>query len=65
MSTVLTETVALLECLGHDLDILQILEKIFEEDTHMDEELMEMFIDIIYFWTTLIHFLRRQKGKLR
>lgn len=61
MEFVLTDTVQMLAGLGHDLEILRILDISFEENHVMSEELVDTFVDIINFWTRAIHFLRRRR----
>jgi hypothetical protein len=61
MSTILTETIDMLNALGHDLEILEIFEKSFEDNPQMGQELIEIFVEIISFWTRAIKFLRRNR----
>jgi hypothetical protein len=59
--TLLPETLGMLKDLGHDLEIFQIYETTFAENGQMGNELMDIFVEIITFWTQAIHFLRRNK----
>jgi hypothetical protein len=59
MSTILPETIEMLDTLGHDLEILQILESSFDGNPQIGQELIEIFVEIITFWTKAIRFLRR------
>ena len=59
--TLLPETLNMLKDLGHDLEMFQIYETTFAKHASMGDELMDIFADIIIFWTQAIHFLRRNK----
>lgn len=61
MSTIMADTTDMLEDLGHTLEIIRILEMSFEENPSMGQELMEIFVEIICFWTRAIKFLRRNQ----
>ncbi|KAF2759934.1 hypothetical protein EJ05DRAFT_315492 [Pseudovirgaria hyperparasitica] len=61
MPTVLTETIDMLNNLGHDLEVLQILERSFADNPTMRDDLIAIFVDIITFWVKIIHFLRRNQ----
>ena len=61
MSTILTETIDMLNALGHDLQILEIYEKSFADNPQMGQELIEIFVEVINFWTRAIKFLRRNQ----
>ena len=64
--TLLPKTIEMLNDLGHDLEIFQIYETIFTTNTPMSDDLMDIFVDIIVFWTEAIHFFRRNKyGRIR
>lgn len=62
MTFVLTETIDMLNSLGHDLEILQILETSFENDARMGDELISIFVEIMSFWTRAAQFLNRKYG---
>ena len=51
----------MLKDLSHDLEMLQIYETTFADNTQMGNELMDIFVDIITFWTQAIRFLQRNK----
>ncbi|PGH12275.1 hypothetical protein AJ80_06789 [Polytolypa hystricis UAMH7299] len=59
MSTILSETIAMLDGLGRDLEILEIHERSFEDNPNMAQDPVEIFVEIIEFWTRAIHFFRR------
>ena len=62
-SIVLEETIELPDNIGHDLEIIQIFETAFRDDPALRTDLVEIFIDLITFWSKLIVFLRRKNGK--
>lgn len=53
------ETMAMINGLGHDLQILQIYGGSSIKNPEMTEDLINIFVDVILFWTQLLHFLRR------
>lgn len=59
MSQILNDTVEMLDTLGHDLEVLEILEESFVKKPLMAQELVEIFVEIIIFWTGAVYFLQR------
>ena len=56
----------MINTLGHDLEILQIYGGSSLKPVEMNDDLSNIFVDIIMFWTHLLHFLRRNhKGTLK
>lgn len=56
---IMPETIGMINRLGHDLEILQIYGASSPNNTEMSDDLINIFVDIITFWTQLLHFLRR------
>ncbi|KAJ5729079.1 Tetratricopeptide-like helical [Penicillium malachiteum] len=59
MKTIFKETIEMLDMLSHDLEILEIHEGAFKDNPRMGQDLVGIFVEIIQFWTSAIHFLRR------
>ncbi|TAQ87148.1 hypothetical protein B7494_g4534 [Chlorociboria aeruginascens] len=57
--TIMPETIQMINTLGHDLEILQIYGNSAVKPAEMNDDLISIFVDIIMFWTHLLHFLRR------
>lgn len=56
----------MLQELGHNLEIFQLYGEIFRENSRIgeEEELMDVFAEIIVFWATSVHFLNHnRRGK--
>lgn len=51
----------MLEELGHNLEMFQIHGETFERNPRIGDELVDIFVDIINFWTQMIPFLNRNK----
>lgn len=55
----------MLQELGHDLEIFQLYGEVFQKNPRVGDELMDIFVDIIMFWASSIHFLNRnRRGEL-
>jgi hypothetical protein len=59
--TLLPNTIEMLQELGHDLEILQLYGEVFRKNPRVGDELMDIFVDIIMFWASSIHFLNRNR----
>ncbi len=53
----------MLQELGHDLEIFQVQGVTFARNPRIGDELIDIFVDIIVFWTQTIHFLNRNKHR--
>lgn len=51
----------MLQELGHDLEIFQLYGEVFRKNPRVGDELMDIFVDIIMFWASSIHFLNRNR----
>ena len=56
-------TMDMLSNIAHDLEMLELYEKAFEKNPNMGKVLVDIFVEVIDFWTTAIHFFRRNSSR--
>jgi hypothetical protein len=60
-NTLLPHTLEMINDFDHDLKIVVIHDKTVEENDEVGEELMDIFVDTIQFWASIVRFLRRNR----